>query len=223
MGMSKNQLKRAEAEMSKTMLMFKKNAAVIKQSKALARKVATLSPQNMAIAIFSFFVMAASGVHKKGLRNMLESQFTKPKVDTILSAMDETHIEECRKILREDMESEPVTEPYLEEEWNPLLEEMANLIVEFDSSDSNGRLTLAKLISEAKIGKDKLSVEEVKKKKRIRFFEFLKKFEEKLASLNIVEDAEITKFLFSMTNLVHRLKIGNRVPIKKVVSKGHGK
>ena len=63
----------------------------------------------------------------------------------------------------------------------------------------------------------------VKELKLQRFFSFLKIFEEKLASLNIVEDSEITKFLLSMTNAVHRVKIGNRVPMKKSVSNGHGK
>jgi hypothetical protein len=218
MPMSKNQLKRAEAEMQKTRLIFKKNTSVIKQSKALARKVASLSPQNMAVAIFSFFVMAASGVHKKGLRNMLESLYTKPKVDTILSVMNETQIEECRKILREDMGSE--AESQMEEESDPLLEEMANLIVEFEPSDSTGRLTVKNLNESAKIGKAKLTVEDLK---RQRFYKFLKIFEEKLASLNIVEDSEITKFLLSMTNAVHRVKFGNRVPMKKSVSNGHGK
>ena len=230
MGMSKNQLKQAEVEMAKTMIMFKKNASVIKQSKSLARKVASLSPQNMAVAIFSFFVMAASGVHKKGLRNMLESLYTKPKIqiDSIVSAMDETQIEECRKILREDMGSEAELQmewvvSKMEEESDPLLEEMANLIVEFDSSDFTGRLTVKILNEEAKIGKDKLSVEEVKRQRLQRFYKFLKLFEEKMSSLNVVEDGEITKFLLMMINAVHRVKIGNRVPIKKAVSKGHGK
>jgi hypothetical protein len=69
----------------------------------------------------------------------------------------------------------------------------------------------------------KQSVEEVKRQRLQRFYKFLKLFEEKLASLNIVTDEEITKFLLSMTNAVHKVKIGNRVPIKKAVSNGNGK
>ena len=199
---SKSQMAAVEKEMKKTRLIFKKPKSVMKQVKALARKINSLSPSNMAVALLTFDVMTASGIHKKGLRNMLsENQYPSEvwkNVEPLLSDME---------VLVEG----------LEYPMEVLVEE---LVEGFETYESNGRLTVAKLNESAKVGKVKPTMKDLK---RQRFFSFLKIFEEKLASLNIVEDSEITRFLLAMTNAVHRVKIGNRVPIKKAVSKGHGK
>jgi|SaaInlStandDraft_3_1057020.scaffolds.fasta_scaffold29368_2 hypothetical protein len=197
---SKKQMAAVEREMQKTRLIFKKPEAVMKQVKALARKINSLSPQNMAVALLTFDVMTASGIHKKGLRGMLESQCPTDvwnEIEPLIGEME---------LLVEWLES-------------PLETLVEQLVEEFEI-ETPKKLTVAILNESAKVGKTKPTVKELKLQ---RFFSFLKIFEEKLASLNIVEDSEITKFLLSMTNAVHRVKIGNRVPIKKAVSKGHGK
>ena len=201
-----------EREMQKTRLIFKKNASVIKQSKALARKINSLSPPNMAVAIFSFFVMASSGVHKKGLRNMLESLEPKPtiQIDSIVGSMDTHHIEQCRNILIEDMESE--TEPLMEEESDPLLEEMAIQIEEMafllEEVAASGKLKVRDLNNEVKNIKPKTL--SVKEQKRLRFHQFMKAFEERLKSIGIEGDENLSKFLQKMIGAVHRVKIGKR-------------
>jgi hypothetical protein len=193
MGMSKNQLKRAEAEMKKTRLIFAKNASVIKQSKSLARKIASLSPPNMAVAIFSFFVMAASGVHKKGLRNMLESQYPTDvwkNVEPLLSEM----------------------EVFVEELEFPL-ETLVEQLVEEIEIETPQNLTVSILNESAKVGKAKPTVKEVKLQ---RFFSFLKIFEERLKNFGVVTDEEIAKFLEKMTSAVHKISIKGRKEVKKV-------
>ena len=235
--MSKGQLKRAEAEMKKTMLIFKKNASVIKQSKALARKVATLSPQNMAVAIFSFFVMAASGVHKKGLRNMLESapNYGVPifgikhqqrrkileklfppemQIDSLPSVMNAHHIEECRKIL----ESE--SEPLMEEETDPLMEEMAIQIVEtgilLEEAVPAGKLNVKKLNQSVKnLKPKKLTIEE---QMELRARKFLNHFIERLRSQGIEGNENVVKYLKQLMDAVDRVRIG-----KGRVEKKNGK
>jgi len=193
---SKKQMAAVEREMQKTRLIFKKPEAVMKQVKALARKINSLSPQNMAVALLTFDVMTASGIHKKGLRGMLESQYPTDvwkSVDPLLDDME---------VLVEELEF-------------PLKTLVEQLVEQFEINSSE-RLTVAKLNESSKFGKAKPTVKEVKLQ---RFFSFLKIFEERLKNFGVVTDEEIAKFLEKMTSAVHKISIKDREVPKTVPSK----
>ena len=210
------QTKKVDKQMELIKKQFRKNHMVMKKQKASMAKaksagrfVSSLKPEPWLTAFATFLIYAmpsGGGKTKKVLRSMLESEYP-PEVWT-----------EALPIYESLMEMENV-QPLMEMEDVELL--LENLVLWTEDFDSDGRLTVNKLNEEVENIKGKQLT--VKEQMRLRFYKFLKLFEEKLASLNIVEDSEITKFLLSMTNAVHKVKIGNRVPMKKAVSKGNGK
>ena len=89
--------------------------------------------------------------------------------------------------------------------WEALMEEAERLDDEEVVSSNLNVRTLNEEVK--KLQKKELSV---KKQKRLRFYTFLKKFEEKLLTVGISGDAEIWRFLDIMISKVANISIKNR-------------
>jgi hypothetical protein len=192
------------AEFQKNHVIMKKQKASIAKTRSTGRFVSALPADGWLTAIATFLIYALprdSGKVKKVLRKMLETMEPDGDVSPLLEPLMDRH-----NLLMERREFEP---PMDNEElalvWEDLMMEAEHLD---DAEVVSSNLTVRALNEEVKnLQKKELSIKE---QKRLRFYQFLKAFEEKLLTVGISGDAEIWKFLDIMISKVANISIKNR-------------
>ncbi len=176
---------------------MKKQKASIAKTRSTGRFVSTLPPEGWLTALATFLIYALprdTGKAKKILRKMLETMELNGDVEPLLENLMESR----------DFEL-PMDNEELELVWEDLMLEAEILD---DAEVEASRLNVRQLNDSVKnIQKKEISVKE---QKRLRFYQFLKKFEEKLLTLNISGDAEVWRFLDIMISKVANISIKNR-------------
>jgi hypothetical protein len=185
------------AEFMKNHVIMKKQKQSIAKSRSCGRFVATLKPEGWFTAVATFLIYALprdSGKAKKVLRKMLETMELNGDVEPLLES------------LMESREFEPpMDNEELELVWSDLMLEVEYLDnAEVVSSNLNVRALNEEV---KKLQKKELSIKE---QKRLRFYQFLKAFEEKLLTVGISGDDAIWKFLDIMISKVANISIKNR-------------
>jgi hypothetical protein len=192
------------AEFMKTHVIMKKQKQSIAKSRSCGRFVATLKPTSWFTAVATFLIYALprdSGKAKKVLRQLLETMEPDGDVSPLLEPLMDRH-----NLLIEKRGFEP---PMDSEELALVWEELMMEVEHLDDAEVVSSYLTVKALNESvkALQKKELSVKE---QKRLRFYTFLKKFEEKLLTMNISGDAEIWRFLDIMISKVANISIKNR-------------
>ena len=216
-------LKKMDKRMERVLADFKRNHLVMKKAKnslakmkSAGRYIAAL-PAEPWISAFCYFVINAlpsggAGKMKKTLMKLIKEHY---------SLSEWSDVEPLYESLIDNSESQRLMEDFeplmdmeeLELLWEVLVMEVELLEDEFESS---GPLTVSKLNEEISriVKPKKLSVKE---QKRLRFYQFLKSFEEKLLTLGISGDENLANFIEKLIRVIPRVSIGKGKEVRKVV------
>jgi hypothetical protein len=193
------QMDKIRAEFQKNHVIMKKQKASVAKTKSTGRFVSALPAEGWLTAVATFLIYALprdSGKAKKTLRKMLETMEINGDVEPLVENLMESRY----FYFEPTMDAEELALV-----WEDLMMEAEHLD---DAEVEPSRLNLRILNEEVKkIQKKTLSVKEQKK---LRFYTFLKKFEEKLLTLKISGDAEVWRFLDIMTSKIANISIKNR-------------
>jgi hypothetical protein len=192
------------AEFQKNHVIMKKQKASIAKTRATGRFVSALPADGWLTAVATFLIYALprdSGKAKKTLRKMLETMELNGDVEPLLESL---------------MESRTFDSPMDNEELSLVWEDLMMEAEHLDDAEAVSSNLTVRALNESvkKLQKKELSIKE---QKRLRFYQFLKAFEEKLLIMGISGDAEVWRFLEIMISKVANISIKNRR------EKGNGK
>ena len=198
------QMDKIRAEFMKNHMVMKKQKATVAKTKTAGRYASNLPPEGWLTAVATFLIYALprdSGKAKKILRKMLETMTPNVDVEPLLETLMVR-----RELLMESRDFDPtMDDEELELVWADLMLEAEILD---DAEVVSSTLTVRQLNDSVKnIQKKELSVKE---QQRLRFYQFLKAFEEKLLTLGVSGDAEVWRFLDIMISKVANISIKNR-------------